>query len=318
LTSSVLATHDLVGVFREIMAIPTCSELMHPLLRVLAEREEALPCRDVFDRVADRVRLSAGDKELLLPSGYRKIYQHRIGWAHDRLKRKGLSSAYRRGWWQATAEGKDLALSCPRGFDRLTLSWLCANESDDPACEFDSLLEPFGAVWDVDPEERIDHAVKELDACLATELLEKIHQSTPEFFERLVLDLLVAMGYGTENALVKREGGTGDGGIDGVISLDHLGLEKICVQAKRWKDNAVGSAEIRDFYGALADRRATKGVFITTAHFTPNAKKYAERSDKNIVLMDGKMLVHLMIEHGVGVSIERVVKIQRVNEDYFE
>ncbi|MCL2779816.1 MAG: restriction endonuclease [Polyangiaceae bacterium] len=166
------------------------------------------------------------------------------------------------------------------------------------------------------PEERIDDAIEELNASLSQDLLTTIADASPVFFERLVLDLLLAMGYGASRTDLQQVGGSGDTGIDGIIALDRLGLEKVYVQAKRWKAN-IGRPEIQGFYGALAGRRARKGVFITTSDFTREAKEYAQSVSDSIVLVDGTTLAALMIERGVGVS-HKVLKIARLDGDYFE
>lgn len=162
------------------------------------------------------------------------------------------------------------------------------------------------------PDERLDSALSEIKDAVSSELLETILQSSPRFFEGLVLDLLHAMGYGTSRTDLRRVGGPGDAGIDGVISLDRLGLEKVYVQAKRWQ-NSIGRPDVQAFYGALAGQRANKGVFITTSTFTAEFTQSVER----IVLVDGAKLTELMIQHGAGVS-QRTVKVPKVDSDYFE
>ena len=184
------------------------------------------------------------------------------------------------------------------------------DESSTPPAEIDAAAEdPRG------PEERIDAALDELRTSVARDLLERIGSAPPAFFESLVLDVLHAAGYGTSRVDLQTVGGSGDGGVDGIISLDRLGLEKVYVQAKRWK-GAVGRPDIQAFYGALAGRRATKGVFITTSKFTREAHEFAHQVER-IVLVDGDRLTRLMIEHGVAVS-SRTMAIPRVDTDYFE
>jgi restriction system protein len=175
---------------------------------------------------------------------------------------------------------------------------------------------PQGRHDDRTPDERIEGAVTELRESTAKDLLERVLRSTPEFFEQLVLTLLHALGYGTSLADLQHVGRTGDGGIDGVISLDRLGLEKVYLQAKRWK-NSVGRPEVQGFYGALAGRRATKGVMITTAGYTPQAQEFAESASDKIVLVDGARLTQLMIDYRVGVS-HKAVQIPRIDSDFFD
>jgi restriction endonuclease Mrr len=167
------------------------------------------------------------------------------------------------------------------------------------------------------PEERIDDAVRQIELAVADELLERILQAPPAFFEQLVLDLLQKLGYGTGAEDSKRLGGVGDGGIDGIINLDRLGLEKVYVQAKRWQ-GSVGRPEVQSFFGALAGRRARKGVFITTSTFTRDAREYGEHVSESVVLIDGATLTRLMIENGVAVSHHRVVRLPRIDQDYFD
>ncbi len=168
------------------------------------------------------------------------------------------------------------------------------------------------------PDERIDAAVQELHESVSNELLKIIQDRSAEFFEHLVLDVLQAMGYGTGEHAIDHRGASHDGGIDGVISLDRLGLEKIYVQAKRWESNTVGRPDLQKFYGALSERQATKGVFITTSTFSRSAADFADSISDAIVLIDGEELTDLMIEHGVGVRSERTVQVVDVNRDYFE
>jgi len=165
------------------------------------------------------------------------------------------------------------------------------------------------------PDDRLDEALRELRASVGAELLDSIFASSPTFFEALVLDLLHAMGYGTSRSDLRRVGGAGDGGIDGVISLDRLGLEKVYVQAKRWQ-NQIGRPEVQGFYGALAGQRAKKGVFITTSSFSTPAIEFA-RSVEGVVLVDGPRLTDLMIEYGVGVT-HRTIQVPKLDSDYFE
>jgi restriction system protein len=167
------------------------------------------------------------------------------------------------------------------------------------------------------PDERIEGALHEIHGAVAQELLERITQAPPAFFEALVLDLLHALGYGASEEDLERVGRSGDGGIDGIISLDKLGFERVYVQAKRWQ-GSVGRPEVQAFYGALAGRRARKGVFLTTSSFTREAREFASQVAESIVLIDGPRLTSLMIEYGVGVTHYRVLRLPKVDGDYFE
>lgn len=166
------------------------------------------------------------------------------------------------------------------------------------------------------PDERIDAAIEEIRGTIAAELLDQILQKSPAFFERLVLDLLHALGYGNSEEDLQRVGAAGDGGIDGIISLDRLGFEKVYVQAKRWQ-KPVGRPEIQAFFGALAGRRAKKGVFITTSSFTREAREFEGQVAETVVLIDGGRLTGLMIDHGVGVT-HRAVRLPKIDADYFD
>lgn len=165
------------------------------------------------------------------------------------------------------------------------------------------------------PDDRLDAALSEIRKTVAAELLEALSQVSPKFFETVVLDLLHKMGYGASRSDLQRVGGSGDGGIDGIISLDKLGLEKVYVQAKRWQ-NSVGRPDVQGFYGALAGQRANKGVFITTSTFTAQAEEFA-RSVERVVLVDGARLANLMIDHEVGVSM-RPLRAPKIDSDYFD
>ncbi|MGM0558833.1 MAG: restriction endonuclease, partial [Myxococcota bacterium] len=168
------------------------------------------------------------------------------------------------------------------------------------------------------PQERIESAVEELYDSVSEQLLSMIHEKSDDFFETLVLDVLQAMGYGAGRNAIKHQGGTNDGGIDGVISLDRLGLEKVYVQAKRWKDNTVGRPDVQAFSGALRGNQASKGVFITTSTFSSHARDFARTVSDSIVLVDGDLLTSLMIEHGVGVQTRQTIKVVDTDRDYFE
>ena len=225
--------------------------------------------------------------------------------------------------WRITQEGRSFLKKHPEGIDESTLRELTQVPADSTLSPKDDSPAPATAKVRASPtqspEEQIDNAIEELNESVAAELLRLIHDSSADFFERLVLDLLVAMGYGTPDIDAIQVGGSGDGGIDGVIPLDRLGLEKVYVQAKRWKHgNNVGRPEIQSFYGALAGRRAAKGVFITASDFSKDARDYVKQVSDSIVLIDGLTLTRLMIQYGVGVSVQRTVKIVDVNNDYFD
>ena len=250
------------------------------------------------------------------------VYDNRVGWAHDRLKRAGLSTSARRGFWMLTERGHKYVKAHPEPLTADEVDQLATVEKGsrlrpkEPSGEDRAPPEAEALQDRQSPDERIDAALAELEEAVSRELLALIGAAPPAFFETLVLRLLHAMGYGTSKADLQRVGGTGDGGVDGIISLDRLGLEKVYVQAKRWQSN-VGRPDVQAFFGALAGRRAKKGVFITTSGFTREAREFAESVSDSIVLVDGARLTALMIEHGVGVT-PKIVRVPRVDSDFFE
>ncbi|HQC72207.1 MAG TPA: restriction endonuclease [Candidatus Competibacteraceae bacterium] len=297
------------------MAIPSYDSCIYPLLQTLAAYPDGARVSELQDRTADRLGLSAEERAEILPSGAQMVFRNRIGWAHDRLKRQQLSESPRRGWWRITPTGRLFLAAHPDGIDdalRLRLARLSVTDNGDMASHSAT-----DSVPDSSPEERIDAAVKELHDSVARDLLEHIGQCTPAFFERLVLDLLHALGYGVSRSDLRQTGGPGDGGIDGIIALDRLGLEKVYVQAKRWQ-STIGSPQLHEFYGALAARKARKGVFITTSDFSTQAREFSRSVADGIVLVNGADLARFMIETGVGVTVKRQVHIVSIDSDYFE
>ncbi len=297
------------------MAIPSYDSCIYPLLQTLAAYPDGARVSELQDRTADRLGLSAEERAEILPSGAQMVFRNRIGWAHDRLKRQQLSESPRRGWWRITPTGRLFLAAHPDGIDdalRLRLARLSVTDNGDMASHSAT-----DSVPDSSPEERIDAAVKELHDSVARDLLEHIGQCAPAFFERLVLDLLHALGYGVSRSDLRQTGGPGDGGIDGIIALDRLGLEKVYVQAKRWQ-STIGSPQLHEFYGALAARKARKGVFITTSDFSTQAREFSRSVADGIVLVNGADLARFMIETGVGVTVKRQVHIVSIDSDYFE
>ncbi len=309
------------------MAVPTYDKFIDPILRFLAAHPQGATARDTHEAAALALGISDADKQELLPNA-QPIYKNRAGWAHDRLKRAGLSKrlskSLRRGFWQLTDEGISFVASrdtplTPEEVERIATDFVDVRlrpQSSDEAPVFAGTEQPKPQVPAlVSPDDRLGQAINELRASTASELLELLALVSPSFFETIVLDLLHRMGYGASRADLQRVGGAGDGGIDGVISLDKLGLEKVYVQAKRWQ-STVGRPEVQGFYGALAGQRANKGVFITTSTYTAQALDFA-KSVERIVLVDGNRLAELMMDHGVGVSA-RTVRIPKIDSDYFD
>jgi restriction system protein len=242
------------------MPVPTYDKFIEPILRYLASHPAGAAARDAHDAAANALGLSEVDRAELLPSGVQHVFKNRAGWAHDRLKRAGLSISRRRGYWELTDAGRAFAREQPEPLPADVLEGLATEHND-------VRLRPAGAQPDmptvqtsaadratVSPDDRLEQALSELRQGVVADLLDLLSQVSPEYFETIVLDVLHKMGYGTSRADLLRVGRSGDGGIDGVISLDRLGLEKVYVQAKRWQ-NAVGRPDVQAFYGALAGRR---------------------------------------------------------------
>jgi restriction system protein len=306
------------------MPVPTYDYFIEPILRYLASKPNGTSAKDAHEHAANILGLSDEDRQELLPSGTQPAYKNRAGWAHDRLKRAGLSSSVRRGFWQITPEGLTLVSGTPGPFspelrERLAMDFIgvrlgaATNSTHNPTSFVSSPTDSTGIV--ASPDDRLGEALQELRLAAEGELLELLSKVSPAYFETIVLDLLHRMGYGASRTDLQRVGGSGDGGIDGIISLDRLGLEKVYVQAKRWKDS-VGRPELQAFYGALAGQKAKKGVFITTSSFTNQALDFV-RSVEGIVVLDGARLAGLMIDNEIGIT-SRTIKVPKIDGDYFD
>jgi restriction system protein len=302
------------------MPVPTYDRFIEPILRYLAAHPEGAPAREVHDAAANLLKLTESDRQELLPSGVQPIYKNRAGWAHDRMKRAGLSESTRRGFWCLTSEGVAFAAKNRSPLAADVLENLAVNNVDvrlrDAGAVVTTPAAPASAIpATASPDDRLEQALAELRRTVAAEVLESLRQVSPGHFEIIVLDVLHRMGYGASRADVQRVGGSGDAGIDGIISLDKLGLEKVYVQAKRWQQ-PVGRPDVQAFYGALAGQRANKGVFITTSSFTAQALDFV-KSVERVVVVDGAKLADLMIDHEVGVTL-RPVRVPKLDSDYFE
>jgi len=306
------------------MSVPTYDKFIEPLLRFLAANPDGIEAKLAHEEAAKALGLTDDEKQVLLPSGVQPIYKNRAVWAHDRLKRAGLSSSPRRGFWRITQEGKSFIADHPAPFsselaEKLAMGYVgvkLRSSTSVPVAEPQVPIQLVPSVAPLaSPDDRLGLALEELHQAAESELLEQLATVSPAFFETVVLDLLHRMGYGASRADLQRVGGSGDAGIDGVISLDRLGLEKVYVQAKRWQSN-VGRPEFQAFYGALAGQKAKKGVFITTSGFTTQALDFA-KSVEGIVLIGGTRLAALMIEYELGVTA-RTVKIPKIDGDCFD
>ncbi|MHC8353172.1 restriction endonuclease [Pseudomonas sp. RT4P38] len=304
------------------MSVPTYDQFIEPILRFLVTKPDGAPTRDAQEAAATTLQLTEEQRQELTASG-QATYKNRAGWAHDRLKRAGLSSCAKRGYWKLTDVGVAYAKenSTPMAADevehlaigymhvKLKVAADAAPLDDQPA------VEPDVTSATASPDDRLEQALQELREATAADLLDNLLQISPNRFEVIVLDVLHRLGYGASRNDLQRVGGSGDAGIDGIISLDKLGLEKVYVQAKRWQ-NTVGRPELQAFYGALAGQKAKRGVFITTSGFTANAVDFAKSVD-GIVLVDGTRLVHLMMDHEVGVT-SRLLRLPALDRDYFD
>ncbi|MDQ3728514.1 MAG: restriction endonuclease [Actinomycetota bacterium] len=301
------------------MAVPDFQSLMRPLLVALADGgDHAIAA--IRGDLAEQFALNQDDIDEMIPSGRVTTFQNRVGWAATYLYRTKLIGRPKRAVYRITDRGRQTLEQNP---DRIDLKVLAQFQELE---EFRQAKTPVGGGGETPgptgdeeqtPEERIDSAYRELRSALAAELLDRVFDQTPEFFEQLVLDVLHKMGYGgRRDDAAERLGQSGDEGVDGVIREDRLGLDLIYVQAKRWK-NVVGRPEIQKFFGALHGQRATKGVFITTSGFSREAVEYADGVSPRVILVDGKELAQLMIEHAVGVSVSREYELKRLDLDYF-
>lgn len=307
------------------MAVPVFQDFTRPLLELL-NANGPMRARDVYAALADALNLSETDRAQLIPSGKQPTYKNRIGWASTYLRFAELVHAPSRGVWAITDSGRKLLARHKGRIDLKVLETIPAfNERGTAKADVDANAEPDdhapepAAVTESTPQEQLDAAHAKIVGSVAEELSGLLDKCDPTFFEELVVDLLGRMGYGTSAESRLRVGRSGDGGIDGVISLDRLGLEKIYIQAKKWaRDRRVGRPEIQAFFGALAGQRATKGLFMTTAGFTREAEEYAANVSGSLILVDGKRLVSLMIEHGVGVAVASTLTVPKVDYDYFE
>lgn len=300
------------------MSIPDYQTIMLPLLRRLGDGAER-SMRELIDSLAVEFRLTEEERKQLLPSGQQPVFDNRVGWARTYLLKAGLLESPRRGIVRITERGRHVLDQKPEQIDNDFLSQF--EEFRDfrsrtrETVKRETPLEPS---MNATPVESLEREYGRLREELAEELLQLVKKSSPRFFERLVVHLLVAMGYGgSHHEAAKAVGQAGDEGIDGVINEDRLGLDVVYIQAKRW-EAPVGRPEIQKFVGALQGKRARKGIFITTSTFSKDATEYANRIDTKIVLIDGRELVNLMIDYDVGVVTQITYKLKRIDHDFFE
>jgi restriction system protein len=306
------------------MAIPDYQTLMLPVLRLAAKGETRVP--EVEERVAEEFALAPEERDQLLPSGRQRILHNRVHWAKFYLGKAGLLASPRRGRFVATEAGHALLATEP---DRIDVKRLLEFPSfkefylGDHGEETASETPENGATVQIPvratPEEQIESAYAAMQSALRTDLLQRILTNSPSFFESVIIDLLLAMGYGGSlRSAAEQLGRTGDGGVDGVISEDRLGLDRVYVQAKRYDPgNTVGRPDVQGFVGSLVGLGATKGVFVTTSTFSAHAIDFVRHLSQRVILIDGQQLADLMIEHNVGVRVSRAIEFKRLDEDFF-
>lgn len=308
------------------MAIPTYDALMLPVLRACAEKEWHM--RDLVVHIADLLSLTPEERAQEIPSGPTKLIANRVHWAKTYLKKSGLLEQQKRGYVRITQRGRDVLTTDPVKIDAATLqqfpefqSFVSGMKQEAPEASQLATLPSAVSEPSATPEEQIAAASIALNSTLRDALIARIIEGSPEFFEKLIIDLLLAMGYGgTRSDAGEHLGKTGDGGIDGVIREDQLGLDRIYLQAKRYQPgNTVGSEAVQAFLGALLGKGAQKGVFITTSTFSKAAYQVANQSGAmRLVLVDGNALTDLMLRFNVGVRVAQSIEIKRVDAEYFD
>jgi restriction system protein len=299
------------------MSIPDYQSIMLPLLKRTSDRQEH-PLQSLIDALAADFKLTDSERRELLPSGNQGIFNNRVGWARTYLKKAGLITSPKRGVMQITDRGVHILKENPLHLDNKILRQFPEFLEFQSAKGEPSEPEPTSANERLDPQENIEAGYQTIRKELSVELLTRIKACSPAFFERLVVELLLKMGYGgSRRDFGQAIGKPGDGGIDGVIKEDKLGLDAVYLQAKRWDDSQVGSKEIQAFVGALHGKKARKGVFITTSGFSKPACDYVREIQDKVILIDGPMLADLLIEHGVGVSTIATYEVKKIDSDFF-
>jgi restriction system protein len=306
------------------MAVPDYQSVMLPLLQFAGQKQTEISTSEAMEALAKELSLTEDDLKEMLPSGIQSTFFNRVGWASTYLKKAGLLEATRRGFYQITDRGKALLKKQPNiinikllkqypeflEFQQIKGTRTGKNLNDSQKTSDVSIATP---------SEALEAAYENLRDELADELLTRLKKTSPAFFERVVVELLVKMGYGGSRADAGRAiGRSSDGGIDGIIKEDKLGLDVVYIQAKRWNNNPVGSPDVMQFAGALQGQRANKGIFITTSRFTDDARNFVSQIGSKIVLIDGEQLTSLMIEYDIGVSTVSLYPVKKIDSDYFE
>lgn len=305
------------------MPIPDYQTIMLPLLQFCGRAEDEISSRAAVEAMATQFNLSEPELRELLPSGTQTTFANRVGWAATYMKKAGLLVPTRRGFYRVTEQGKQFLKTNPKRIDVKVLRQFPEfveftklkgtrkASSKEQATENETEI-------NTTPSEALDDAYQNLRSQLASDILDNLKKIEPSHFERVVVELIVKMGYGGSRADAgKAIGRSGDGGIDGIIKEDKLGLDTIYIQAKRRDSAPVSRPDLQQFAGALQGQGAHKGIFITTSRFTQEAKDYAQRIGSKIVLVDGEHLAELMIDHDVGVTTVSTYVLKRIDSDYF-
>lgn len=311
--------------------IPNYQQFMRPFLEIAynakKQGQEEVQLRDVINALADHFQLTEEERSETLPSGRQLVIDNRVGWARTYLTKAGLLETTRRAHFVITERGIQAVQSNNpinnaylKQFDEFVAFKTKSNDDINESGEVLSAQEITDDDDDITPDEALRAAYKKINEALTEDILERTRKVTPEFFERLLIDLLLAMGYGgTGEGAAHALGKTGDNGVDGVIDQDPLGVDQIYIQAKRYAEgNNVSAGDIRDFFGALNLKRAQKGIFITTSAFTQSAIETAQNLGNRIVLINGKELAKLMLRYNIGSRDEQVLHLKKIDEEFFE
>lgn len=305
------------------MPIPDYQTLMLPVLLLAASGHERRVA-EVAEKIADDLGLSVNEREEMLPSGRQRLLHNRIHWAKFYMTKAGLITSPSRGRFIATEVGHNLFAGHPAHIDvSMLLKYQSFREFYKNETSSDRDVEAPTSISQAEvsstPQDKIEGAYQEFHTAPAKDLLERIAQNSPTFFEYLIVELLVAMGYGgSHKNATEQLGRTGDGGVDGVINEDRLGLDRVYIQAKHYAVGSnVGRPDVQSFVGSLVGLGASKGVFVTTSSFSAGAREFVRHLTQRIILVDGKALADLMIEHGVGVRTFQNLKLSRLDEDFF-
>ena len=303
------------------MSIPDFQTLMRPLLELHGDKQEHLN-RDLVNSLAEMFSITDEERREMLPSGRAKMFDNRVGWAKTYIANAGLIEAPRRGISVITEQGIALLSEHAgpinlRVLNNLNSSKTPREKRHTPNVDQGTPCEESDAYPET-PEEAFENAYLKIRADVEQKIIQKILANPPEFLERVIIDLIVKMGYGgNRKDAGEAIGRTGDEGIDGIIKEDPLGLDIIYLQAKRY-EGTVGRPDIQKFAGALQGQRAKKGIFITTSSYSKEAKDFVSKIDTKIILIDGPMLARLMFDHSVGVSVNTVYEAKRIDTDYFD